>query len=275
MEKINFSLFSLIISIFLYIGKRSNFDIMGLAELNIKKHYSSDSDDILKDFYIPVLQESIKYDRLAGFFSSSSLAVAARGIVGLIDNGGKMKLIVSPRLSEQDVKIIKESYEKPEKYIENKMLFELDNLKDKFTFGHLQALGWLLANKKLDIKIAIPFDKNNIMSYEDSFSRGIFHLKIGILKDVEGDTLAFSGSVNESASGWLENIEEFKVFRSWEPKEEEYLKADILKFENYWEDKSTKVKAIQIPDAIEKKLIEFAPSQRKELDIREYYPKFF
>jgi len=45
---------------------------------------SSDSNDVLQDFYIPILSNSVEYCRLAGFFSSTSLAIAARGILGLI-----------------------------------------------------------------------------------------------------------------------------------------------------------------------------------------------
>lgn len=41
---------------------------MLLTELNLKKSYDSDLDDILTDFYIPALSKSIKYKRLTGFF---------------------------------------------------------------------------------------------------------------------------------------------------------------------------------------------------------------
>jgi len=64
---------------------------MNLKSINLNKAYSSDSDDILYDFYIPSLKESIEYDRLAGFFSSKSLAIAARGILGLIEKGGTIQ----------------------------------------------------------------------------------------------------------------------------------------------------------------------------------------
>ena len=114
---------------------------INLKNISLKKAYSSDSDDILHDFYIPALEVSIQYDRIAGFFSSSSLAIAARGILGLIKNGGVMKLIVSPKLSKKDLGIILSSHEEPEKYIEEKMLEELDKLEDKFVRDHVLALG--------------------------------------------------------------------------------------------------------------------------------------
>jgi hypothetical protein len=78
---------------------------MSLRDLNLKKAYSSDSDDILNDFYIPALREAVEYHRIAGFFSSSSLVIAAKGIVGLVGNQGTMKLIVSPKFNRQDLEV--------------------------------------------------------------------------------------------------------------------------------------------------------------------------
>ena len=63
------------------------------ADLEIKSSYDSDDDDILNDFYNPVLANSVEYCRIAGFFTSAALAVAARGIKGLLKNDGKTKLI--------------------------------------------------------------------------------------------------------------------------------------------------------------------------------------
>lgn len=65
-----------------------------LKELDIKFKYDSDEDDLINDFYKPVLSNSIEYYRMSGFFSSTSLAISARGISNFIVNGGKMKLIV-------------------------------------------------------------------------------------------------------------------------------------------------------------------------------------
>jgi len=67
---------------------------MSLKDIYLKKSYDSDSDDIVNDFYIPALSNSIKYLRLAGFFSSTSLAIAARGVSNFIKNDGSMDLIL-------------------------------------------------------------------------------------------------------------------------------------------------------------------------------------
>lgn len=83
---------------------------MGLRDLPISTSYETTESrtQLLEEFYNPVLDQATKYYRIAGFFSSTALAVAAKGIEGLVNNGGKMYLLVSPELSEDDYKTITE-----------------------------------------------------------------------------------------------------------------------------------------------------------------------
>ncbi|WP_294046170.1 hypothetical protein, partial [Thiolapillus sp.] len=48
--------------------------------------------DILRDFYIPFLQHIVRYDRVAGYFRSSSLALASRGLTTLINRDGTVRI---------------------------------------------------------------------------------------------------------------------------------------------------------------------------------------
>lgn len=241
---------------------------MGLRDIELKMAYSSEDDNILHSFYIPALKESVQYDRLAGFFSSTSLAVAARGIASLIENRGHTRLLVSPKLTLQDVKAIRESVDTPEKFIEGKMLLAMHAIKDKLLGNHVKALAWMLAKGYLEISVAIPCDENSdFISSSEAEKRGMFHPKVGILRDDSGNVVTFSGSVNESASGWIENIEEFKVFRSWEPSQVDYLDADTAKFERLWGGKSRKVKTIPIPKALKENLLEIAPKDLTRIQV--------
>ncbi|RLF82330.1 hypothetical protein DRN38_00260, partial [Thermococci archaeon] len=61
-------------------------------DLSLKKRYTS-LDNTLVDFFIPVIANSKYYYRASGYFSSSVLAAAARGLVYFINNGEKMYLI--------------------------------------------------------------------------------------------------------------------------------------------------------------------------------------
>lgn len=225
-----------------------------LKNADIKFKYDSDKDNLVEEFYIPVLSNSVEYYRMSGYFSSSSLAISARGIADFIINGGKMKLLCNAQLTKEDYEIIEETNQDAIDYIQRLFIDDLHNIEDEFIKDHVKALGWMLANGFLEIKIAIPKDK-----------KGIFHSKVGILKDNENNWISFSGSDNETAAGWLYNIEEFKVFRSWDSGEEKYVKSDLDTFNDYWNGFTEKTNIVDLPSAVRDELIEFAPVSRKEL----------
>lgn len=231
---------------------------MSLRTVKLKHCYDSDEDDILNEFFIPSLEQSCSYLRLAGFFSSTSLAVAARGIQGLLKNNGKMRLIVGVVPSVEDIKIISEGLETPYKIIERMIINNLDEIEDKFVKDHIGALGWMIAQGKLELKFAlVSSSKPNI----------IFHQKVGILEDNEGNTISFSGSDNESEGGWTEHVEEFKVFRSWILEEKKFFEPDIRKFNKFWENKAQRTIIIEASEAIKEKLIKLSPSNIATLDL--------
>jgi len=241
---------------------------MSLRNLELKKSYDSDSDDILGDFFAPALSVSIHYSRLTGFFSSSSLAVAAKGISGLVRNGGRIDLVTGVMLRNEDVEAIKEASENPQAVLERAMLRELGNIETEFVRDHVRALGWMVANKRLRMKVAIVVgDDNHPLEWRSVEREGIFHQKVGILEDVDGNRISFSGSDNESASGWRGNIEEFKVFRSWADTEKDYLEADLSKFNKFWEGTARRAKVVDAPKAIEERLVQIAPNNIEELNL--------
>ena len=172
---------------------------MSFKDLGLDTNYETcdRKDQLLESFYIPLLQQATKYYRIAGFFSSSALVVASKGIEGLIANGGKMCLLVSPELSEEDYEAIREHGGVSET---NALFNEIKAI--KVPHENIRALGWMLDNGYLDIKIVVPKHSHT----------GLFHQKIGIAFDREGNIVSFSGSINETAQAWLNNIEEFKVF---------------------------------------------------------------
>ena len=241
---------------------------LGLRDIPLRDVYDSDEEDILNDFYIPALSCSTEYKRLAGFFSSSALAAAAKGVSGFIKNRGQMRLIVGAKLRKADVEAIKSGIEDRERVISRMMINVLDNLESGFFKDHVRALAWMVAQNKLEIKVAIPMNAGKI-----THDIGIYHPKVGILSDDDNprNTISFSGSINESATGWRRNLEEFKVFRSWVGAQNAYLKADIAAFGKYWSGNPKRAMVIDIPTAVRKKLIEFAPETFDELLLKKHY----
>src|SRR5271157_4244760 len=117
---------------------------MGLRNLSLKYVYDSDQDDILNDFYIPSLSESTKYRRLAGSFSSSALAVAAKGVSKLIKNGGTMQLVVGAELRPDDVQAIIQGTEKSD-IVANIMVKDIEAIEDECIRDHVRVLAWMVA----------------------------------------------------------------------------------------------------------------------------------
>lgn len=235
-----------------------------LSKLNIKNAYNSLEDDIVNDFLCPCLNCAIEYKRAVGFFSSSSFALSARGIAGLVKNGGRMKLVTSPILQKKDFEVIDQFYSN-DKELESILfnsIIDIDMIQDEFVKDHYRALAWMLANDKLEIRLALPEIKN-----------GLFHLKIGIITDNEGNSVSYSGSVNESAQAWNYNVEEFKVFRSWPNElEKEFYNIDSNYFEKLWDPNKSKdlgVRTVSLPQALKEKIISEAP--REFPNIEKYY----
>ena len=57
---------------------------MGFKDHKVKSEYRSLIDNVVQDFYIPLLRESVSYKRAVGFFSSSSLVEISKGIANAI-----------------------------------------------------------------------------------------------------------------------------------------------------------------------------------------------
>ncbi len=240
---------------------------MSFKDVDIALSYETGQDDPVNEFYVPLLAEAKYYDRIAGFFTSASLAIAARGIAGLIRNSGKMRIIACPRLDEKDVEVIKAVTEHPDEYLSKQLLSELEHIEDELQKDHLRALGWMLANGYLEMRLAIVKNKTT----DEADFNSLFHQKIGIMIDTEGNRLSFSGSINETASGWLSNIEEFKVFRGWEIGQDSYLYADIKRFDEFWKELRTNVIIKKLPDAVNEKLIVIGKEfSREHFEAKQY-----
>lgn len=231
---------------------------MNFRDLPLKLSYESGKQDLINDFYVPVLSCAKRYDRIAGFFSSTSLAIAARGMAGLIKRNGTMRLITCQKLSLEDSKMIEKSITNVESIIADNFINETKNITDQFKKDHIKALGWMLYNGYLEIKIALVYDKDRICTSNEIDKRSIMHQKVGLIYDEDLNSISFSGSNNESASGWLKNIEEFKVFKNWEFGQREYFKSDQKKFEEFWTNNRDGVKIVDLPKAVMEHLIEIS-----------------
>jgi DNA phosphorothioation system restriction enzyme len=224
---------------------------LSLKDLVLRNQYRSDRHNLLADFYIPALERSLTYDRAVGFFSSTSLSAAAKGITALIRVGGKMRLVASPQLSKEDAEAIAQGIKQREEVITAVLLHELELL-DSLAIDRFSYLAWLLSKGLLEIKLAV---------HRDPHHRGIYHEKLGILKDLDGNAVVFTGSVNESISGFVENFECIDVFRSWRAGDDERITEKVDDFQRLWENQTPTLEILDFPEAVERSLLRFCPTE--------------
>jgi len=252
-----------------------------LSDRHWKIGYGSDEDNLITDFYIPALECALQYDRKAGFFNSSILSRVARGIGALLENQGRMRLIMGCQFSPEDLQAVQQGYA-----LRDALTSRLDtDLTPPSNFAqlkHFEILSWLIANQYLDIRIAIPLKPSGLPESSDRVldPQHLFHEKVGIITDANGDRLAFNGSNNESIGGWQANRESFHVFFSWDGgRDLERVQHECDRFERLWKDELPNVRVFEIPTAVKQKLLRYAPTQKPdwnqqaEFDDRPIAPK--
>lgn len=217
--------------------------VVAFTDLNLLKHYKTYKHNIVKEFYTPVLQESVLYQRSVGFFSSTALIELTKGIAGIVKNGGKIQFIVSPYLSEEDVEAIQKGYEK-KKIIEQALLREYKEPENYFQEERLNLLSHLIENGNLEIKVAFtPPNKSN----------GMYHEKVGIVTDAEGNKIVFTGSLNETINAFYNNYESIVVFTSWE-ESRQYAEEMQNDFDTLWNNEDTDLEIIEFPEVVKEKI---------------------
>lgn len=215
-----------------------------MRSLAIKPLYNSAKDNIIKDFYNPVLAKTKEYRRVSAYFDSNIIILYSKGIEHIVDNNGHIYFIFSNELNEKDYNLIKNSYEDREKHfieLKNRLIVNNSNIE-------LKNLGYLIKNNYVDIKIA--FTK----------SSGIFHDKFGLCIN-DSEIIYFRGSNNETVASIQSNFESFETTCNWKSSESENskIKSAQLMFEELWDNRfSDDVVVLDMPNVIKNQLISYA-----------------
>ena len=213
---------------------------MTLRDLPLKAEYRTFMDDIASAFYVPLLSRAMLYRRAVGYFSSSILAQISQGVSRLAENGGTIQVVASPYLNDDDITAINRGYERRNEVIRCAVIRELKDPKDEFEKRQLNLLANLIADGVLDIKIAFT---------ENEKRAGLYHEKMGIISDAEGNTVAFAGSMNETQAALSLNYETIDVFCSWKGADEAArVRNKESAFTSIWNDTEPNVRIISFPE---------------------------
>jgi SNF2 family DNA or RNA helicase len=218
-----------------------------------KLKYTPDHGDLVKLLYEPLLESATRYDRLTGYFSASALALAARGVEGLVLNGGRMRMVVGCTLDPPEIDAIQKGEELRAQVDRHLTAIPLMPT-DPSTTKALELLAWMVAQGRLEVRVGVPCDARRKPVPAD----GLFHEKSGIVEDKTGDKIAFNGSLNETAAGWTRNWESLNVFTSWgEPGR---VIEEDENFARLWTNQAKHVITMDVPTAAREDLLRFLPA---------------
>jgi superfamily II DNA or RNA helicase len=185
---------------------------LGLRQVKLKPEYNTDDDDIIGDLYGPCLKLSVNYDRAVGYFRANIYRELGEDLLNFVINGGKVRIVCSPDIPEQDEVAAREGYalrgKRAAKDVQVDLLKVLETMsKTPEEVDCLEMLRLIIEIGSLELFIATR-------------PGGIYHRKIGMFLDKFGNRVVFSGSGNETSRAvssfedWS-NDEDFDVFRSW------------------------------------------------------------
>lgn len=216
--------------------------------------------DLDSAFYIPSYKESYKLSRGSGYFSLESLILDIDGIIPFIENGGTIRLVCNPELSQDDIALIHAGTSLSPDSITKDLIQEIamDHSFSETELDALDVICNMIAEKRLAIKVAF-------------MPQGIYHEKNGIFEDKDGNKVCFSGSLNETISAKIYNYEQIDVYTSWTGGESR-IAAREEKFEKLWRnERGERINVIDFPEAVEAKLFEsYRQSEKLEYAIKKY-----
>jgi len=239
--------------------------MMSLRDHNWQDSFTSSQDNLLEGFYRPALQESIRYWRITGYFSSRSLLQVLDGVEQLVlaspdgRGHGQMRLITGFFMSRADLQALC-SEQGPEQLLEQQLCrqFPFRDVQPGDGSGAdlgAELLAWLVQQGHLEIRVGLPMQQGQISS-----DGAIFHAKEGVIEDANGDRIAFTGSINETPNGWTTNYETFDVFCSWKG-EEHRVDAKERHFLRLWQNEDPGVRTFSLPEAFRQQLALYAPAE--------------
>ena len=126
---------------------------MKFRDLEIKPTYDSTRDDLYSDFFSQVLSISTDCMRVGGIFTSKNFQKIAEGMKNFIMNDGRMKLVLLPNFSKEDVDAINTGLKNEDDVILENWINDYEQIEEEFTKDHTKALAWMIKKDYLTIRI--------------------------------------------------------------------------------------------------------------------------
>ena len=211
---------------------------MELRKLKLKEQYRSDRDDIISEFLIPCLNNCIQYDRTVEFVTLRGLTTLSLGFHNSTPNA-RIRIITGHQFGISDLNMMVKLFARNG----NRLNFNPEIIRDI----KLEQIRRLILDGNLMFKIAIPSSEE---------ITGSFSEKMGIFRDANGDTVAFSATSNIMLTRQSNNFESIDVFTSWNDKSRVETKIDD--FEKLWTNETNSVKVFDFDYAEKRNLLKYS-----------------
>jgi hypothetical protein len=224
--------------------------------------------DILHQFYIPALSRATGYDRVAGYFRSSSLAVASQGFSAFVAHGGVARMVVGADLDADDVAAILAGDEARLTAGLAGALEQSEQWPEAEQRG-VALLAWMVARGRLEVRVALRVHgQTGDPLASESAVDGYVHEKWAVFRDAAGDRLYASGSFNESKTALVRNAENIDVHRDWTGEENRQRTDDAeARFQRTWNNQNPSLQVLSLPEAVRQRLIKLAGTTDRPLEI--------
>ena len=227
---------------------------------DLEPHYRSGGGSLAAKFFEPCLRYCTRYRRAAGYFSSTALITWSGALQRLVsDENMLVELITSPHLSAEDITTLQSVSEDNTRIkIQNEIIKRaiVDALKFIENPGDIQLraklFAWLVANERLILRFAFS---------EKIEFPGIFHEKIGIFEFPWFDSIAFTGSANETLGGHQRNYESIDVFRSWIDGDVARIATKSEQFDEAWNNNANGLEVLRLSPSLLERVRDFSPSE--------------
>ena len=117
---------------------------MSLRTVSFQDTYWSGENDLIKEFYVPCMEESVEYCRAVGYFHSSIFCYITNGLYPFIQNGGRIRIVCSVNVSPEDERQIALGYD-IRQLLEDKIAPVTQELID-LNISNIKNLCWLIKN---------------------------------------------------------------------------------------------------------------------------------
>ena len=216
---------------------------MSLKDLDnaLPANLSTGNSDPYKEIVIPCLKESNRFLMGSGFFDSGWIDLAKDGLVEFVKNGGKMVLLTSVKVGEDEF----ESFQKGEKAKTDKILEDIlvknaiETAKKSGKEWTLNYLAWMVSQDILDVHLLV----------HKTSAINIYHPKVSFWYDSEENSVCTNGSLNATSNA-VNNLEVLSVFCSWRLGEDRHIKSFEDIWKNDWEGKPENYFLIDLPEIV-------------------------